>query len=330
VVTLNMKDERAASVMRTLVEQSDVLLENFSAGVLDRWGLSYDEVSGWNPRLVYVTMSGCGHEGPWSGLVTYAPTIHALCGLTHLSNPPGRSDIGPGFSLNDHAAGFSGAFAILAALRSREETGLGQHVDISQLETGTYLIGPALVDLLNNGREAHPSGNRDPFAQMVPNDCYRAADGRWLAISCRNDDDWARLVTATGIHAEHTLTGAGGRLDRIAEIDALVGAWVASVSAEAGQELLQAAGVPAGRIQDAADLMADPQLVARDVWRTFDHATFGTRPHDRYPAIWSGTDLEPYRPPVAYPGEHNFEVYPLLLGIDEAAVAEGMNDGLFS
>ena len=102
--------------MRTLVEQSDVLIENFSAGVLDRWGLSYEEVASWNPRIVYVTMSGCGHEGPWSNLVTYAPTIHALCGLTYLSNPPGRGDLGPGFSLNDVAAGLSAAFAILAAL----------------------------------------------------------------------------------------------------------------------------------------------------------------------------------------------------------------------
>ena len=93
-------------------------------------------------------MSGCGHEGPWSNLVTYAPTIHALSGLTYLSNPPGRGDVGPGFSLNDHAAGLSAAFSILAALEARTHTGAGQHVDISQMETGAYLIGPALIDYL--------------------------------------------------------------------------------------------------------------------------------------------------------------------------------------
>ena len=124
VVTLNMKDERAADVVRTLVEESDVMIENFSAGVLDRWGLSYEQVRVWNPGLVYVTMSGCGHYGPWSSLVTYAPTIHALSGLTYLSNPPGRGDLGPGFSLNDLAAGLSAAFAVLAALTSRDNTGL--------------------------------------------------------------------------------------------------------------------------------------------------------------------------------------------------------------
>ncbi len=330
LVTLNMKHERTLEVMKQLIEQSDVLIENFSAGVLARWGLSYDQVRAWNPRIVYVSMSGCGHEGPWSGLVTYAPTIHAMCGLTYLSNPPGRGDLGPGFSLNDIAAGLSAAFSILAALESREHTGSGQHVDISQMETGGYLIGPALVDYINNGREAHPIGNRDPFEQIVPNDCYRTADGEWLAVSCRDDADWARLVMATGIQADPALRDLRSRLDRIDQVDTLLRQWATTVEGEAGQVLLQESGVPAGRIQDASHLMDDPQLVAREMWRTFDHTTFGSRPHDRFPGVWSGTDLLPYTPSGAYPGEHNFEVYRELLGMDEAAVAEAMSGGLFS
>jgi crotonobetainyl-CoA:carnitine CoA-transferase CaiB-like acyl-CoA transferase len=329
LITLNMKDQRAVEIMAKLIEQSDVLLENFSAGVLDRWGLSYETVREWNPRLVYVTMSGCGPEGPWSSLVTYAPTIHALAGLTYLSNPPGRGDLGPGYSLNDHAVGLSAAFAVLAALQSRRETGLGQHVDISQMETGGYLIGPALIDMLNNGREAQPIGNRDPYGRIVPNDCFRTADAEWLAVSCRDDDEWSVLVLATGIEAAG-LERLEDRRARIEEVDALVGAWAASVGAAAGQELLQRAGVPAGRIQHGGDLMADPQLVFREMWSTFEHATFGTRPFDRYPAIWSAMSLEPYMAPAAYAGEHNFEIYSELLDMDEAGVAEAMADGLFS
>ncbi len=330
LVTMNMKHERMLEVMRRLVEQSDVLIENFSAGVLARWGLSYDEVRAWNPRIVYVSMSGCGHEGPWSSLVTYAPTIHAMCGLTYLSNPPGRGDLGPGFSLNDIAAGLSAAFAILATLEHRDHTGTGQHVDISQMETGGYLIGPALVDYINNGREAHPIGNRDPFGQIVPNDCYRTADGEWLAVSCRDDAEWDRLVKATGIDADPRLAELAGRVERIEEVDGLLGSWAASTPAETAQALLQEAGVSAGRIQDASHLMADPQLLAREMWRTFDHTTFGTRPHDRFPGVWSGTDLLPYTPSGAYPGEHNFEVYRELLDMDEVAVAEAMSEGLFA
>lgn len=328
-VSLNMRHPRAVQIVRGLVEKSDVLIENFSAGVLDRWGLSYEQCREWNPGLVYVSMSGCGHDGPWSKLVTYAPTIHALCGLTHLSNPPERRDVGPGFSLNDHAAGLAAAFSILAALQAREGTGEGQHVDISQMETGGYLIGPALVDFLNNGREAQPDGNRDPFGHIVPNECYPTSDGQWLAVSARDDDEWRRLVETTGVAADDGLTTAAGRLALIDRVDSIVGAWVSTVSAEEGQSLLQAAGIPAGRIQNAGDLMTDPQLVERGLWGTFQHDVFGERPRDRYPTLFESTTLEPYLPSPAYVGEHNFEVYGELLGLDETAVAEGMAEGLF-
>jgi benzylsuccinate CoA-transferase BbsF subunit len=329
-VSLNMKDAGALDVARRLIERSDVLVENFSAGVLDRWGLSYEHVRAWNPAIVYVTMSGCGHTGPWSNLVTYAPTIHALAGITYLSNPAGRGDVGPGFSLNDHASGLSAAVAILAALAARRRTGVGQHVDISQLEVGAYLIGPALLDLLANSREAQPVGNADPFGACVPNGCYQTADGAWLAVSCRDDDDWVRLVEAIGADSDVELTTVEARSARIGEVDGMVGRWAATVTADGGQELLQRLGVPAGKIQDAGDLMEDPQLVSRGMWHTFDHAGFGVRPFDRFPGLWSDTTLEPYRPAPAYVGEHNFEVYTEIAGLDEASVAEGMASGLFS
>jgi len=329
-VSLNMKDAGAVDVVRRLIEHSDVVVENFSAGVLDRWGLSYEDVRAWNPSIVYVTMSGCGHSGPWSNLVTYAPTIHALAGITYLSNPPGRGDVGPGFSLNDHVSGLSAAVAILAALAARGRTGEGQHVDISQLEVGAHLIGPALMDLLTNGREARPAGNADPFGVCVPNDCYRTAEGSWLAVSCRDDDDWLRLAEAIGAGVDPGLATVEGRSARVADVDALVQRWADTVSAAAGQELLQRFGVPAGKVQNAADLMEDPQLVSREMWHDFDHAVFGERPFDRFPAVWSGTTLEPYRPAPAYIGEHNFEVYTGIAGLDEGFVAEGMATGLFT
>ena len=309
-VSLNMKHDRALDVVRRLIEASDVVIENFSAGVLKRWGFTYEAASEWNPNIIYLTMSGCGHEGPWSNLVTYAPTIHALSGLTYLSNPPGRGDVGPGFSLNDHAAGLSAAFSILAALEARERTGRGQHVDISQMETGAYIIGPALLDHVTNGREAQPVGNADPFGGWFPNECYKAADGEWVAISCRTDDERAALAAIAGSDDPTS--------------------WVRTVDAAAAQDQLQSAGVPAGVVQHAGDLMDDPQLVARSLWDTCDHAVFGERPYDRFPALFSAMDLAPYVPPPAYVGEHNFEVYEELAGMDVEAIADGMGDGLFT
>jgi crotonobetainyl-CoA:carnitine CoA-transferase CaiB-like acyl-CoA transferase len=335
LMSLDMKRSEALAIIRKVVEQSDVLMENFSAGVLARWGLDYESVRQWNPEIVYVSMSGPGHEGPWSNVITYAPTIHALCGLTYLSNPPGRSDVGPGFSLNDHAAGMASVVAVLAALEARRRTGEGQHIDIAQMETGTYLIGPAVLDHFANGRDAHPIGNADPFGQYCPNEVYRCGDQEELAITCRDDDDWRRLCTtvAAGLSdlaADDTLQTVEGRIARAAQIDERLSEWCSTRSAEAGAEALQANGVPAGRVQDAGDLMDDPQLQARDFWRSTEHALFGTRPYERFPAFWSGTDLEPYVLSGAYIGEHNFEAYPELAGLEIEAIAEGMGDGLFS
>ena len=148
--TLNMKHPEALAAARRIIESSDVLIENYSAGVLEAWGLDYETVHEWNPKLVYVTMSGCGHDGPWKHVISYAPTVHAVCGITHLTNFADRGDVGSGLSLNDHLAGFSAAATTLAAIEARDRTGVGQKVDMAQLEIGTYAIGPALLDYFAN------------------------------------------------------------------------------------------------------------------------------------------------------------------------------------
>jgi crotonobetainyl-CoA:carnitine CoA-transferase CaiB-like acyl-CoA transferase len=334
LVSLDMKKPDAMDVIRRIIEQADVLMENFSAGVLARWGLDYESVKAWNPGIVYVTMSGPGHEGPWSKMITYAPTIHALCGLTHLSNPPDRRDVGPGFSLNDHAAGLSSVVAVLSAIESRRRTGEGQHVDIAQMETGTYLIGPAVLDYLANGREAQPLGNVDPFGQWCPNEVYRCGDQHEVAVTCRTDEEWRRLCDAVGwsiadLARDAAFATVPGRFERRAEIDDRLREWCTTRTADAAVAALQGNGVPAGKVQDGGDLMADPQHVARRFFRRAEHAVFGERPYDRFPALWSGTDLEPYMLSGAYIGEHNFEVYAQLAGLTEEDIALGIGEGLY-
>jgi crotonobetainyl-CoA:carnitine CoA-transferase CaiB-like acyl-CoA transferase len=334
LLALNMKREEALPVVRAIIEQSDVLMENFSAGVLDRWGLGYDAVREWNPQIVYVTMSGPGHEGPWSNVITYAPTVHALCGLTYLSNPPDRRDVGPGFSLNDHAAGLFSVVAVLSAIDARRRTGTGQHVDLAQLETGAYLIGPALLDYLANGREAHPVGNADPFGQWCPNEVFRCGDEHEVAVTCRTDDEWDRLCETVSwdiaeLARDPRLQTAAGRFAHADAIHERLAAWCATRTADAAADALQANGVPAGKVQDGGDLMTDPQHVARAFFRTNVHDRFGERPYDRFPGVWSDTDLEPYVLSGSYLGEHNFEVYGELAGLDEEAVAAGIGDGLY-
>ncbi len=330
-IRLNMKHPRALEVMRGLVERSDIVIDNFSAGVLERWGLGAEQLRAWNPRIITAGLSGCGRTGPWRDFVTYAPTIHALCGLTALTGPAGERDCGYGFSYNDHASGLAGALALLEALHARERTGRGQDIDLSQLEVGVFLTGAAYVEYLNTGREPVAAGNRDPFSDPAPHEVYRCADGRWLAVAARDNAEWARLAAAVGepgLSAPELATVDGRRAAR-ARIDARLAEWAAAREAEGAMRQLQAAGVAAGTVQNAQDLSErDAQLAARGWLASAAHPTHGDIAMDRFPVRIAGRPLPLPAAPPAF-GEHSFAVYGELLGWSDEQIAGGIGDGLF-
>ncbi len=330
-VTLNMTDPGAPDVLRKLVEQADVVIENFSAGVLDDWGVGWATLHEWNPKLTYVSMQGAGGDGPWRDFVTFAPTVHALCGLTTLTGPAGQMDCGPGVALNDHVSGLAGAVAVLSALEARSTTGLGQHIDLSQLEIGTYLVGPALLDWFANGREASSIGTRDAFTDPVPNDVVAAFDGGWLAVTAHDDDDWAALAKLIGAPAH--LTTIESRRAHRDEIRDMITTWSARLSADEAATILQGVGVAAYAVLDAESLTVDPQLVHRDWLVSMESPVFGTQYTDRFPAVLhdaSGREVVIHYRHTPYLGEHTFDILESLVGLDAEAVAEGMGTGLFS
>jgi crotonobetainyl-CoA:carnitine CoA-transferase CaiB-like acyl-CoA transferase len=331
-ITLNMADRRALDVLRRLVEQADVVIENFSAGVLEGWGADWSTLSAWNERLIYLSMHGAGADGPWRNYVTYAPTVHALSGVTALTGPVDRLDCGPGVALNDHVSGLAGALALLGALEARHRTGRGQHVDLSQLEVATYLVGPALVDWQANGREARAAGTRDPFTDPVPNDVVRCGDGDWLAITARDDAEWNRLSPLLG--APEGYDAIDVRRQRRDEIHDLLAGWAEKRRAGDAADVLQAEGVPAAVVQNAAHLTgSDPQLRHREWLVSMESGIWGTQHADRFPAVLrdaDGTEMPLVYRGSPYLGQHNFDVYARLLGLDDGAIAERMGDGLFT
>ncbi len=328
--TLNLKHPKARDTFLRLVEKADVVIDNFSAGVLDRLGMGHEQASSRNPRIIYLSMTGCGADGPWKNYVTFAPTVQALSGITHLTGPPGRHDVGYGVALADHVSGLAGALAIVEALAAREQTGRGQAIDLAQLEVCAYLLGPAYVDLLANGREHQPAGNRDPFEDLVPNEVYRCRGDEWLAITVRTDAEWTALANAIGLPEDASLATASGRRASRSTIDERLAAWAADQDAFAAMERLQAAGVAAGAVATARDwIERDPQLASRRAFVEVDHAVHGKLPIDVYPAVFGATPARDYRPAPLL-GEHNFEVYGELLGMSEAEIAEAIADGLFS
>ena len=329
--TLDMKHPDALAAARRLIETCDVLIENFSAGVLDSWGLDWETVHEWNPRFVYVTMSGCGHDGSWRHVISYAPTVHAVCGITHLTNFADRGDVGPGFSLNDHLAGFAAAVSTVGALYARERTGKGQRIDMAQLEVGTYAIGAAIIRQSAGMWPLRPEGNRDGIADHVPNEVYACSDG-FVAVTVTETAQWLGLsgLLADPRLDDPTLATESGRRDRRSMIDAVLGEWAAGRTAVETADALQAAGVPAGPVQNSQQLFADdPQHEARGFWQPVDHAVFGERTVDAFAGLWNGQRWFPRHLSPAYLGEHNFDVW-TDVGYDFDEVADGIGTGLFN
>jgi crotonobetainyl-CoA:carnitine CoA-transferase CaiB-like acyl-CoA transferase len=332
-LSLDMSTPDGQDIGRRLAEKADVVVDNFAAGVLIRLGIGYEEVSVTNPGVIYLQMSGMGEGGPWSGFVTYAPTIHALAGLTYLTAVPDREDIGIGFSYNDHASGLHGAVAVLAALDARLRTGRGQRIDVSQFETGVNLAGPTLLDLFANGRAARPVANRLPYDDAAPHGVYPCAgaksdaiqDERWVAIACMKEDQWLALRRVMGEPAwaaELKFASSTARVANLEALDRLVAGWTRTQLAEEVMERCQQAGVPAGVVQNGADMAeADPQLRHSSFLMELDETVPGLPRTfaDRLPLHFHATPANVYRRPRLV-GEDNATVMSDWLGLPASEV----------
>ena len=338
-LSLAMSRPEAREIARAMCDKADVVIDNFSVGVLERWGIGYDEVRKTNPGVIYMQMSGMGDGGPWSGFVTYAPTIHALSGLTYLTSSPGRQDMGLGYSYNDHQAGLHAVVAVLSCLAARERTGRGQRIDMSQFEVGVNFAGPELLDSAANGRSAEPLGNRPAYSLEAPHGCYRCtgerspevADERWVAIACTSDAQWRALVAVMGGPAwalDPRYETAAGRVEDADKLDGEIGRWTLQYTPEEIMERCQAAGVPAGVVQSGRDLVEnDPQLRhSRFLRQLSPYPGFGETFADALPMRFEKTPCEEYTRVHAV-GEDNAAVLGEWLGMDAEDVKRGEDDG---
>lgn len=333
-LSLNMATDEGRRLGKALALQADVVIDNFSVGVLDRWGVGYEDTRTENPGVIYVQMSGMGDSGPWSKFVTYAPTIHAISGLTSLTGVPGREDVGIGYSYNDHQAGLHGAFAVLAALERRRGSGRGQRIDISQFEVGVNFSGPSLMDLFVNGRAAKATGNKLPYDHAAPHNVYRCAsegggglvDERWIAIACMQESQWQALKQQMGNPAWADAEDFSSMAKRYANseaLDAQINAWTADQDEYELMASLQAAGVPAGVVQNGVDLVErDPELAYRDFCHQIEdvHPDIGQTWCDRLPLHFDRTPCDQYQR-VRVLGEDNEDVLRDWLGMSEEEVS---------
>ncbi|MHB8464459.1 MAG: CaiB/BaiF CoA transferase family protein [Acidimicrobiales bacterium] len=334
-VTLNLRTETGKDLLRELVVVSDVVTENFSAGVLERLGFSYDDLRAIRPDIVYVSNSGFGHVGPYRAFKTWGPIVQACCGLTLSTGLAGQPPAGIGYSYMDHQGASFMAIAILAGLLHRHRTGEGQWIDISCTDAGALLNGPAVLDYTVNGRPLRRSGspdsNHSASPAMTPHGVYPAAgDDNWIAIACRDDGDWKIVVNLIGEEWASTdrFATLAGRVAAEPELDRLLGEWTATQDRFDLAASLRASGVPATAVQRPGERIDnDPGTSDWGLWPTVTHRLMGEVRVDGLPVHFSETDWAITRGAPCL-GEHNDEVFGDLLGHTRDEISRWREEGV--
>jgi crotonobetainyl-CoA:carnitine CoA-transferase CaiB-like acyl-CoA transferase len=330
-ITLNLNHGEARELFCRLAAISDIVVENFTPRVMANWGLTYDTLREFKPDLIMLSMSGLGQTGPDKDFVAYGPTLQSMGGLTYLTSLSPEEPLGLGYSYADPIFGLYGAISILGALEYRDNTGEGGHIDLSGLEAVCTLIGPELIDAATNKRGVLPAGNYPTSGQATPYGCYqcRGAD-RCCVIAPSRDEHWQALCRVAG-HSEWStderFLSLSQREKNQQELDALLADWTRNMAAEEVVSLLQEAGVPAGVVQDAADLASDPQLQARNFFTTIEHSLLGKITSDTYP--FKLPDCHPQEWKAApLLGEDNDYIFHELLGLGLEEISRLKDKGI--
>ena len=265
-ITLNLKEPAGVDLLKQLAGSSDILLENMSAGSLERLGIGYDTLRAANPRLIMVAMSGAGQFGPSADMRTYAPTMSSFVGLESLVGYPGELPTGAlNFAIGDPNAAVHALIALFAALARRETTGQGCYIDLSQTEALLATLTPYVLQAQIEGRQPPPAGNIHPA--MAPHGIYPAAgDDCWLSIAVRDNDDWAALTGVALNQPWACDTRYSNASDRIAEhktLDDMIAAWTATRDRDSLVAELRTAGVPSSPVNDIDGVWTDRQIAAR-------------------------------------------------------------------
>lgn len=328
-ICLDLKTARGKDLALELIAQSDIVASNFTPGTMDRLGLGYKEALAVRPDVIYLEMPMQGNAGPHRDFRGYGLTIAAAGGLLGLTGHPDRPPVGTGTNYPDHVPNpLHAAVAVLAALRRRRRTGESQYIELAQLESTTNVIGPALLAAAA-GAGVHRAANED--AAAAPHGVYPCqGEDRWCAVTVFTDDQWQALVKVLGNPAwaaDPTYATAAGRHTARKELDEhLAGATVAHQAAELANTLC-AAGVAAAAVSDAAQVLADEQLNARDHWKALDHPEMGRSVYDNIPYRLSATPGR-LRGPAPVLGADTRDVCLNLLGLApdeyEHLAAEGV------
>lgn len=328
-VSLNMSHPKAKEVAKSLAMWADVLLDSFLPGTMERWGLGYEQVRKFNPRVVMLGTCNQGQTGPCARRPGFGTQLTALSGITHLTGWPDRWPDFPFAAHTDFVSMRFGVAAIVAALEYRERTGKGQYIDLAQYEASLHLLSPLFLDYTINGRVAMRMGNRSPYA--VPQGAFPCrGDDRWCVISISSDEQWQAFCRAIGAPAwtnDPRFATVLGRKQHEDELEILVAEWTVSMAAEQAMEVLQRSGVPAGVVQNGQDMLNDPQLIARGYYEFLEHPVLGIHRYNNPSFRLSKTPARLRRGHLL--GEHTEYVFTQILGMSDEEFTSLHQEGVF-
>lgn len=295
---LDVAKPEGRAVFLELAAKSDILVQNFAPRVMGNLGLDYETLSAANPRLVMASMPAFGLSGPLRDRVAYGPGVDAMSGLSHLTGYSDGPPMKPGNFFCDQQAGVLTAFAVCSAVRHAERTGQGQHIELAMIEGEFQVLGDAYIDFAMNGRERRRSGNDHPA--MEPHGVFRCdGEDAWVAIAVEDDAQWSRLAKVIGRYDLEDLRFADRRA-RSAEIRTAISAWTNLRTPYDAQSELQAAGVPAGAVLDALELLRDPQVTACHGFEYVETRGVGPTPYPRIAARLRSTPTPVSGPAPAF------------------------------
>ncbi|CAA9425503.1 MAG: L-carnitine dehydratase/bile acid-inducible protein F [uncultured Rubrobacteraceae bacterium] len=326
-VTLSMSKPEGAELFKKLARQADVVIENFRPGTLERWGLSYEELSEENPGLVLARVTGFGQFGPYSNRAGFGTIAESMSGFAHVTGQPDGPPTLPPFGLADGIAALATACAILMALRTRDATGKGQVVDLAIIEPIFTILGPQPIAYDQLGVIPERTGNRS--SNNAPRNTYQTKDGRWVAISTSAQNIAERVMRLVGrpeFIEEPWFQKGSERAKHADELDEAVGSWISERTTDEVVQAFEEANAAITPIYNIEDIMRDPQYQALDSIITVDDPELGPIKMQNVlfrlsetpgEVNWSGPRL----------GEHNEEVYEEL-GVDEKRLKELAEKGV--
>jgi crotonobetainyl-CoA:carnitine CoA-transferase CaiB-like acyl-CoA transferase len=320
-VTVNLRHEKGRALVRRLAARSDVVIENFRPGTLERWGLGPEVLQADNPGLIMARVSGYGQTGPDRSKPGYASVCEGVGGMRYVNGLPGERPMRHNLSLGDSLAGFHTAFGILLALLERRRSREGQIVDVAITEAVYNMLEAVVPEYDRCGVVREPSGST--ITGVVPTNTYLCKDGKHVIIGGNGDSIYRRLMETAGrpeMADDPRLATNDGRVEHQQEVDEAIGGWTATLTLDEVLAALDEAAVPAGPINSVAEMVNDPHFQARGL---FEEVEVGGRPL-KLPAIIPKLSQTPGRTDWAGPeiGSHNREVFQEYLGLSDAELEE--------